>query len=164
MVNLIELTTAMVATFQKIPPLVALLDQGAASIVGYIDENPLKNSTSKAVYQMAAGSLLVVWIGTSIEASDAMLAWSHVIQIYIRAQRGASALTIINALIDGVPVPGDGLRWRYCPILDGTLPTEVRDTARLVDEEGIDYFVVTTVTQETSDTEPIILTAEGEAI
>lgn len=153
MVSLTDLTNAMVETFQAIPEVVALLDQGAASVLAHIDENPTKNSISKAIYQMPAGSLLVVWNGTVIElAVTNMLAWAHVLQVYVRAKRGASALPLINALIDGIPIPGDGQRWRYCPILDGCLPTDVRDIARLIDEEGIDYYVTTTVTQETGDT------------
>lgn len=150
MVSLIEITMAMVTTLQKIPELIALLEQGHAGIVPYIDENPIRNSISKAVYQMPAGSILVVWSGTTIEAS-AMEGWVHVIQIFMRAARGGSALAIIDALMEGIPVPGDGLRWRYCPIMDGVLPTMVKDVVRLIDEEGIDYFVATTATQEIGD-------------
>jgi len=153
MISLIEITNAMTAKLQSIPELVALLDAGAASVFPYIDENPKRNSISNEIYRMPAGSILVVWNGTVLEAAETMEAWIHVIQIYIRARRGDSALAIIDALMDGIPVPGDGLRWRYCPIMDGVLPTVVRDIARLIDEEGIDYFVVTSVTQEIGDTE-----------
>jgi len=149
MVSLIEITNAMTAKLQSIPELVALLD----SIVGYVDENPERNSISNAIYGMPAGSLLVVWNGTTLEAASTMEAWIHVLQIYVRARRGDSPLAVIDALMDGIPVPGDGLRWRYCPIMDGVLPTVVRDVVRLIDEEGIDYYAVTTFTQETGDTE-----------
>lgn len=165
MVSLTSLIDAMTVTFQNIPELVALLDQGAASVIGYIDENPLKNSMSKAIYQMPAGSILIIWNGTSIEATaSSMLGWAHMLQIFVRAKRGGSALTVINALVDGVPIPGDTQRWRYCPILDGCLPTDIRDIARLIDEEGIDYYVVTTVTQETGDDPPTITTAEEQGV
>jgi hypothetical protein len=158
-VSFTGITSAMVDTFQRIPELVAMLDQGTASIIGYIDENPVKNSMSKAIYQMPAGSLLVVWNGTTLESgADSMLGWAHMLQVFVRAKRGGSALAVMNALVDGIPVPGDGQRWRYCPILDNCLPTEVRDLSRLIDEEGIDYYVVTTITQETGD-EPMISTA-----
>lgn len=148
MVSVIELTNAMVATLQKIPELEPLLENG---IVGYIDENPTKNSIQNAIYQMPAGSLLVVWQGTNLQAAQTMEAWLHVLQIYVRAQRGRSALEIIDALVDGVPVPGDGLRWRFCPLIPGVLPTAIHEIVRIADEEGIDYFVVTTATQETGD-------------
>jgi hypothetical protein len=155
----------MVTTFQAVPEVVALLDQGAASVVGYIDQNPERNSMSKAIYQMPAGSILVVWSGTTLESNaDSMLGWAHMLQIYVRAKRGASALDLINALMDGVPVPGDGMRWRYCPILDGCLPTEVRDVSRLMDTEGIDYYAATTITVETGDADPMALVStEGES-
>ena len=152
MVSLIEITNAMAAKMQSIPELVALLDNGAGSVISYIDENPNRNSSSNAIYQMPAGSLLVVWNGTVMEAGETMEAWIHMIQIFVRARRGDSALAVIDALMDGIPIPGDGLRWRYCPIMDGVLPTEVKDISRLIDEEGIDYFVVSTFTQETGDT------------
>lgn len=152
MIDVIALTNAMVATLQRIGPLTALLDEGAAGIVGYVDENPTRNSARKAVYQMPAGSLLVLWSGTTMEArTESMEAWVHLLQIYVKAQRGRSALEILSALVDGVPVPGDGLRWRYCPLMDGVLPTSVRDIIREPDEEGIDYFVVNSTTQETGD-------------
>jgi hypothetical protein len=151
MVSLIALTDAMVAKLQSIPPLVSLLESGAASIQGYIDENPDRNSLSNAIYQMPSGSLLVVWNGTVLEAPTTMEAWVHVLQIFVRAKRGGSALAVVDELVDGIPEPGDGLRWRYCPLLDGVLPTVVKDVSRVIDEEGIDYFVVTTFTQETGD-------------
>ena len=91
MVDVIELTLAMVDTLQRIPPLLALLDSGAASIVGYVDENPQRNSLSKAVYQMPPGSLLLSWQGTVMEqATSTMFAWNHVIQIFVRARKGDS--------------------------------------------------------------------------
>jgi hypothetical protein len=153
MVSLIEITNAMVDTLRKIPELVAELEGGTAAVLPYIDENPIKNSFSKAIYQMPAGSLLVVWQSTSLESvTETMYGWIHRHLIAVRARRGASALTALDMLMDGVPVPGDGLRWRYCPILAGCLPTEVTEIARLTDEEGIDYYVVSTTTQETGDT------------
>lgn len=151
MVSVIELMQAMAVTFTNIPELVALLEN-PAPVTAYIDENPTRNSVSKAIYQMPSGSLLLAWSGTSMDIeAETMLAWTHAIQVYIRASRGGSALAVIDALVDGIPVPGDGLRWRYCPLISGVLPTVVTDMARLIDEEGIDYYVVSTATQETGD-------------
>jgi hypothetical protein len=151
-ISIIDLVNAMTTTLQNIPELVALLDQGAASVVGYIDENPTRNASFKAVYKMPGGSLLVIWQGTTLEpATDMRWSWNHVMQVFVKARRGDSALAILDALVDGVPVPGDGQRWRFCPIMDGVLPTNVQELSRMIDEEGIDYFVVTTATQETGD-------------
>ena len=153
MVSLEELTSAMALTLGAIPPLAALLvDQG---VVPYIDLNPTRNSMSKAIYEMPAGSLLLVWNGTTLDTfASSMEGWMHIIQIFIKAKRGGSAYDIIDALVNGIPVPGDGLIWRYCPLIDGVLPTNVREIVRLIDEEGIDYIVVTTATQETGDAVP----------
>lgn len=153
MVSEVDLTNAMVETLKRIPPLMALLDP-ANGVQAYIDRNPDRNSANKEVYQQPNGSLLVIWQGTTLETTDdSMEAWIHLIQIFIRARLNASAMPIFHALVNGIPVPGDGLRWRYCPLMPGVLPTVVKEHARLIDEEGIDYFVATTVTQETGDTE-----------
>jgi hypothetical protein len=152
MISLVALVNAMATTLANIPELIALLDKGAASVVPYVDENPTSNSSIKAIYKMPAGSLLLFWTGTAPEASgDTMELWTHEVQIHCKASRGQSALVLIDALVDGIPVPGDGLRWRFCPLMDGLLPTSIREISRVTDEEGIDYFVVTTATKETGD-------------
>ena len=154
MVNDIELINAMVDAFQRIPELTTLLENGADSIYGYIDENPIRNSASKAIYQLPAGSLLVSWSSTSLDRAggggDSMLAWVHSIQVFVKACRGKSALEITHALANGVPQPGNQV-WRICPLMSGVLGTEIREIVRLIDEEGIDYYVVNTITQETGD-------------
>ena len=153
MISPTDVVNAMVTTLQSIPTLTALLVDGTNSIVGYIDVNPLKNSVLKARYQMAAGSLLLVWNGVTLaEVGATIFAWKHAVMIYVKSQKNASDLDLIEAVIQGIPIPGDGLRWRYCPIMDGMLPTEVTAVNRIVDQEGIDYFVVVTSTQETGDT------------
>jgi hypothetical protein len=149
-IDLIALTDAMVTTFRNIPELVAALDSRPENISGYIDVNPDKNSVAKAIYQMQPGTVLVAWQETLFEAAE-MEAWSHHFQYYVRARRGASALDLITKLVNGVPVPGDGLRWRFCPLMPGLLPTNILEIARVVDEEGIDYFAITSETQETGD-------------
>jgi hypothetical protein len=75
----------------------------------------------------------------------------HRFQFFVRAQRGASALDLINLIVDGVPNPGDGLRWRYCPVMAGVLPAVISSINRPIDEEGIDYFSLTVDTTETGD-------------
>ena len=155
MIDIIQLLNAMRDTFQRIPELVALLEGGPDGVMPYLDINPDRNKLGRAVYQSPAGSLLIAWMGTGmVEATTTMEGWDHAIQIFVKAQRGASPLAILNALVDGVPVPGDGLRWRFCPLLPGTLPTTVRELSRIVDEENIDYYVVSTVTRETGDDPP----------
>jgi hypothetical protein len=152
-INPTDVVNSMVTTLQSIPTLTALLVDGTKSIVGYIDENPLKNSVLKARYQMAQGSLMLVWNGVTLaEVGSTIFAWKHAVMIYVKSQKTASDLDLIEAIIQGIPIPGGGLRWRYCPIMTGMLPTEVTAVNRITDQEGIDYFVVVTSTQETGDT------------
>jgi hypothetical protein len=153
MIDFITLTDAMVDKLRKIPPLVAELNNKPEAIVGYIDIHPTRNSVRNASYEMPAASLLVAWKETVLSrAAEEMYAWVHHIEIYARGRLGASAMTVIHKIVNGVPTPGDGQPWRYCPIMDGVLPTSVTEIARSTDDEGIDLFVMLTETQETGDT------------
>lgn len=140
----------MVAALRAIPEVVALLGGDEEAIDGYIDRNPDRNSISAAIYGMKPGSVLISWQETLLAQGD-IEGWIHNVVIFVRAARGESSMELIDAIIDGVPVPGDGLRWRYCPVMDGVLPTNVIEIARPIDEEGIDYFSITTETKETGD-------------
>jgi hypothetical protein len=150
LVDLIILANAQVDAFRRIPELVAALGGNPELISAYIDRNPDYNSWSQAVYQMPPGSILVIWQET-LFAEGEMEAWTHRFQYFIRARRGDSALTLVEVLVNGVPDPGDGMRWRFCPLMDGVLPTQITEIARLTDSEGIDYYAVTTATNETGD-------------
>ena len=150
MVNYIDLTNAFVATLQAIPQLVADLANGADSIIGYIDMQPTHNTVAATIYSQPPGTVLVVWEETVLSEGD-MSMWLHRVRFYLRAQRDQSVYTIIDDLIDGVPVPGDGQRWHYCPVMAGLDPTEVRRIARETDPEQIDIIVIETETRETGD-------------
>jgi len=150
LVKLEDLTNAIAETLRNIPDLIEDLGGDPARVIPYIDEQPLKNSVSAAIYQMKPGTVLVLWQQTLFNRGE-MEGWTHVEQIYVRAQSGQSALVLINDIVNGVPDPGDGQRWRYCPVMDGVLPTMVIEIARLIDEEGLDYYAITTETNETGD-------------
>jgi len=140
----------MATALQNIPELVALLGGDTAAIEAYIDRNPDRNSVGVAIYQMKPGSVLIVWKETLFNQGE-MEAWAHRIEIFVRASRGNSSLDLITAIVNGVPVPGDGQRWRLCPLMAGVLPTAITEISRPQDEEGIDYFSILTETQETGD-------------
>jgi hypothetical protein len=140
----------MVSTLRSIPELVTMLGGDPAAVDGYIDRNPDRNSVAAAIYQMKPGSVLVGWLETFLTQGE-MEGWLHRVVIFVRAARGESSLDLIAAIVNGVPDPGDGQRWRYCPIMAGVLPTNVVEIARPTDEEGIDYFSITTETKETGD-------------
>jgi len=150
-VDLKALTLAFVSKLQACPDLVAALGGDPQRIFGYIDNNPDNNSISSAAYEQEPGSVLVGWWQTTFDP-EAMNAWVHLYQFYVRApRRGMSALELLTLLTNGVPDPGDGLRWRICPVMDGVLPTNIVNIERLVDSEGIDYFAVTASTTEIGD-------------
>jgi hypothetical protein len=149
MVNLTDMVNALTSTLLAIPDLVAALAP-TNPIQAYIDMNPTANSVDKAIYQMQPGQLLVLWVETRLERGD-MSKWSHTMEICLRAARDSSDMDLIDLILGGVPVPGDGMVWRNCPIMAGLLPTEVIAIARRTDTEGVDYGVIATETAETGD-------------
>lgn len=150
MVNLITLTNAIVDKLVLIPELVAALGGDLTNIIPYIDENPNLNSVSLALYKQKPGSVMVIWQETLLTQGD-IEGWQHQFVIFVRAARGNSPLDLIDLIINGVPVPGDGLRWRYCPVMPGVLPTNITDITRPSDTEGIDYHSIVCEIKETGD-------------
>lgn len=150
MVKRSDLTNAIVATLAKVPELVAALDGNPANIVGYIDRNPDYNSVSLAIYKQKPGTIMVVWQESVITQGE-MEGWLHQFVIFIRAARGESPLDLGDLIVNGVPVPGDGQRWRYCPVMPGVLPTDVTPITRPSDSEGIDYHAIVCEIKETGD-------------
>ena len=150
MVNLTELTNAIVDKLVLIPDLVAALGGDTANIIGYIDRNPDFNSVSLHLYKQKPGTVMVIWQETLLTQGE-MEAWMHQFVIFVRALRGASPLDLIDKIINGIPVPGDGLRWRYCPVMPGVLPTNITDITRPSDTEGIDYHSIVCEIKETGD-------------
>jgi hypothetical protein len=132
-----------------VPELVQILAP-VDPVVAYIDLNPTANSVDKAIYQMQPGQVLVVYRGTDLTEGE-MSKWSHAMDICIRSLPSASDLDLIDAIMAGVPNPGDGMVWRNCPILDGLLPTKVERISRNTDTEGVDYMLIETTTLETGD-------------
>ena len=150
MVDLITLTNAYIEQWRLIPELVAELDGDAANIAAYIDLNPETRSHVRAVYTQKPGTVLLAWFETVLNEGE-ISGWRHRHQISVRAQRGHSELIIIYKLIEGVPVPGNDLRWRDCSVMPAVYSADIVGIARITDEEGIDYFVITMETRETGD-------------
>ena len=87
-------------------------------VQAYIDFTPTNNSVDKAIYQMQPGQLLVIWMETNL-IIEAMSKWSHRVEICLRSQRDSSDLDLGDLIMNGIPVPGDGLMWRLCPVMAG---------------------------------------------
>jgi hypothetical protein len=149
MVPLGAMVTALADKLGNIQNVVAMLAP-LDPIVAYIDNNPVANSIEKALYQMQPGQVLVMWTETRMTIGE-MARWSHLMEICIRALPDQSDLEIVDAIMAGIPVPGDGMIWRNCPIMAGLLPTDVTAIERRTDSEGVDYAVIMTETAETGD-------------
>lgn len=139
----------MAATLGNIPELAPILAP-QNPIVPYIDSNPLMNSVARAIYQMEPGQVLIIWTGTVLETAT-MSKWIHAMELCYRCLPDESDLDLGDAIVNGVPNPGDGMYWRNCPLMDGLLPTEVKAIERRTDTEGVDYQVILTETAETGD-------------
>lgn len=144
-----DLVNAMATTLANIPEVVAVLAP-TNPVQAYVDFTPTNNSVDKAIYQMQPGQLLVIWMETNL-IIEAMSKWSHRVEICLRSQRDSSDLDLGDLIMNGIPVPGDGLMWRLCPVMAGVLPTDVLGIARRTDSEGVDYHVIQTETAETGD-------------
>lgn len=152
MVDLIALTDAVVSTLQAIPELVTLLANGdPTNIYGYVDYNPDSNSADSALYHQKPGTVQVRVMTGSLNESDSMSAFTHGIELLLRADVDHYYYDMIRAIVDGVPVPGDGLPWRFCPIMSGLLPANIKEWSRQTDTEGIDYWHMLVEIPESGD-------------
>ena len=149
MVDLITLSLAVQNTLREIPELVSALGGKADSIRAYIDLNPTLNSLTNTVYSMASGEILIAWQDTSITQGDTE-AWEHRFAIFVKAVKTQSDLSLLTLVING-KVPGSDLAWRYCPVLDATLPPHVGQITRISNEERIDYLAIELYIKETFD-------------
>jgi hypothetical protein len=152
-IDLSQLTQALVTTIQAIPEVPAYLaNQDTTNVVGYLDANPIPFSLKRTVYEMKPGSILVAFEETSFndQAENAMSMFQHRYFLYLRCAPGTSGLEMVNAVVNGTPY-GSSERWRLCPVMNGVLPTNLLNVTRASDSEGIDYFAVLTETPEIGD-------------
>ena len=161
MIDLIELVQSMAATLGAIPPLMAILAP-ANPIVAYIDLHPTENSLSQARYEMQPGSVMCAFMDTTFQEGETN-PWTHTLAIFVKGLPDQSELAIVTQIVNGIPVPGDGLPWRYCPLMSGVLPTIIKAITRVDDEEGLDYIQITTETLESGDYLPATAQAKTTA-
>src|SRR5579862_9201600 len=123
MIDLTQLANAFVDTFRRIPALVAALEDGdPENIFAYVDSNPDRNSLTAAIYEQPSGTVMVAWDETGLNEGDDMGEWEHRFYFTCRADRNRSSLELVNLLVDGIPNPGDGQKWRYCGVMSGVMP------------------------------------------
>jgi hypothetical protein len=153
MVDYIQLVNTLTTTLRTIPELVQELPNADPNrIVAYIDRNPVMNTLTNTIYEMKSGIILVTWEATRIndQENDAGM-WVHKLIVYCRSDTGKSALDMVKLVIDGIPNPGDGQRWRNCAIMAGVLPVKITEALRTPDREGIDFYPVEMEFKETGD-------------
>lgn len=149
MIDLGELTEATVDTFQLIPEVVQLLGD-AQMIYGYYYLGAAEKKLTRAYYQTPPGSILVAWIETvRNETTEGW--WLHRFHYILRGATDGSSLDLLTALLNGVPVPGDGQRWRLCGFMDGVNPATILEVSRQPDQEGRDYIQILAEILETGD-------------
>lgn len=145
-VLLLEDAAAMIASCAEVRD---ELDGRSDAVSVYLDMTPANNSLTGAVYRQPNGNVLLAWLGSDIR-DDEVIGWQHFIDIYVRSVRGRSPLKLIHAIIEGIP-DGEDMRWRYLCVNPYMLPVEILEISRVVDEEGIDYYVIKTAFNEKSD-------------
>ena len=152
MTDLLTLLTDIADTIRSCPLVLDELDGDGEAVMPYLDHTTTEmNSLARWVYSQPNGSVLVAWMGTTISnASGEVQQWEHSTEIYVRALKLKSPLALLNAVMDGVP-EGDTLRWRYLCVNEDVLPVQIGEIARVIDEEGIDYYVIRSSFREKGD-------------
>jgi hypothetical protein len=151
LVDLITLLNDISGTLRSCPEVSDELDGNVSTVLPYEDvTTATTNSLARAIYTMPNGSVLVAWLTTDIVEGELQSAWEHRVEIYVRAVKLKSPLKLVNAIIDGKP-EGQDLPWRYLCVNDDVLPVEISEVARIVDEEGIDYYVMRCAFKEKGD-------------
>lgn len=153
MIDIFEFTDALVEKLQSIPTLVAELEPPTVeSIIGYYDIQPSQNSVSSAIYGQRPGSVLVVYKEFALEAAEGGIVQNaHYAEIYVRASRGQSPWSLVRQLTNGVPEPGDGQRWHYCPFHPDLQRPEISSGGRETDQEAVDLWLIKLKTFEVGD-------------
>ena len=150
-----DLTTLLhdtVVMLRSCPGIVAELDGAEEAIAAYVDVGTDdKNSLVRATYMQPNGTVMIAWMGTSTGAGGEMEGWAHAVDITVRAVRKKSPLTLVRAVVDGVP-EGTDLRWRYQCVNDEVLPVSILSIDRMTDEESIDTCVIHLQFKEKGDT------------
>lgn len=152
MTDLPALLNDIATAIRACPEVMGEVSGNADAVSPYEDIAGVNNSLARAVYMQPNGTVLVAWTGTTLGGSDGTVQyWEHSVEIYVRALKQQSPLTLLNAVMDGTP-GGEALRWRYLCVNGDVLPMQLIDISRVTDEEGIDYYVIRSSFKERGDT------------
>jgi hypothetical protein len=149
MIDLNALTEATADTFRAIPEVLTILTD-PEFVIAFTYTGAAQDKLETAIYQSPAPSILIAWVETLPNDKDTGW-WLHHFQYILRGAADASPLDLLTALMNGVPQPGDGQRWRLCGFMAGLEPARIVGIAQRADQEGIDYIEVTAEILETGD-------------
>src|SRR4051794_12970992 len=90
MVNPTDITDAIVATLRTIPELVTAMNSDPSRISAYHYILGKDNRLSKAQFQTASPSIMVMWDGTNGGNFSGYEVWKHRFMLYIRAANQAN--------------------------------------------------------------------------
>jgi len=143
------LVEALVAKLRAIPELVAEMNGEPGRIRAYHYRYPKEASLARALYELEAPALLVVWRGTEPGRFGRGEVWQHRFSLFIRSREifeheaaTAGYYRIGELLVDGVPEGGDGQRMLETVIDPACYPMEVPRLVAAADADGVDYVEV----------------------
>ncbi|MEI9971030.1 MAG: hypothetical protein WDO73_02700 [Ignavibacteriota bacterium] len=129
MINPDDLVTAWVVVLSSIPALVSALGAGGA-ITGYFDQFPTQNNLRRAILEQPAGTILVVFMGTSKARVGTAIQFRHQFTFAVRAAaRVPPAATVSygklwSLFVNGIPA-GSSLPLLHTPILPACYPMDL---------------------------------------
>jgi hypothetical protein len=140
---------ALVAAWQTIPQLVALLAGDTSRIVAYAAEGP--SSEAILLGQIADAPKVFVRYDGFERAPDDPTPWTHQLTVAVRSNPAyCTHEQLLLALINGI-VPASGLPMKNHQVLDATYPPDIVSARREPDENGVDYFLLAMTVSEIGD-------------
>ena len=148
MLNPGTIVEAIAAALRDIPALVTAQGTGA-SITAVHPEFASIANFQKKLHEANPGDILVRWLGTGPGSFDENRIWKHQIGIYIRPFDTASTdstgshYLAAKLVVDGVPAHGDGSKLLNQQIVSGLDLMDVPTLRMVIDNEGLEYALVT---------------------
>jgi hypothetical protein len=139
------IVSAAVAALQSIEPLVEAMGGNPQNIYAVFSRYGMDVSTARAVFEMKAPSILVVWEGTRGGNFTAAVQIKHMLCVYVRGanQAGQEAPMGYATLwwqITNSPVNGTTQNIRQIALLPNVLLMDTPSARMQVDQEGVDFL------------------------
>jgi hypothetical protein len=139
---------ALVAAWQTVPQLVALLANDFGRIVAYSAEGPSSEATMLGVLTDSP-KVFVRYDG--FERGGEMDPWTHSLTVAFRSNPAYCTHEQLQlALINGI-VPASGLPMKNHQLLDSIYAADFNSSRREADENGLDYFRMSVAVKESGD-------------